>query len=176
MTPAEIAAAVERANQRLDAKAGFDLVCPRCQHQDAVPNDPRKSRYTCDQCGCKIAFGEEQPDIKVLPHADRRFIVSQFAMGNGDKIKTVNVTLDREYATQYAFEILSVCAPGKWRSLCAQVQRGHDVPGAPQHEGEDVAAILDAPTPQPNVCACGAPSVHANGACASCLERALGGQ
>lgn len=178
MSPAELAAAVERANRRLEGAPGFRLRCPRCGHEDGVPDDPEKSLYTCDQCGCRIAFGSEQPAIAVTPHADRRFVVTTFSTGADKKKTDAVITLDREYAAQLAFELLSVCAPGKWKALIEQVQRAHDVPGAPRTEDDDVVAALDAPMPQPEPqgrCACGAPSAHANGACATCVERALGG-
>src|SRR5262249_14386603 len=102
MTPAEMAAAVERANRRLDGKGGFRLRCPRCGHEDGVPDDPEKSLYTCDECGCPIAFGEEQPEIAITPHADRRFVVTRFVSGPEKKRNDISITLDREYAAQLA--------------------------------------------------------------------------
>lgn len=175
MTPAEMAAAVERANARLDAAPGFRLVCGGCGHTDTVPSDPEKRLYRCDECGARMAFGQLMPTIRILPDADRRFVVARFTWAR----KEVDVRLDRQYGADLAVELLSVCAPEAYQRLTAPTT---DAPPATI----DVATPATIGSPdsvearltemnERGLCPCGNKATHANGFCGGCVARALAG-
>ena len=177
-------ASIAAAYARLDAKPGFTLRCPCCGHTDAVPEDPDKRLYTCDVCSAKIAYGVEQPNLAILPHADRRFIVTKIVKGRGKDQREGVLLLERQYAVQYALELLSVgLPPEKWAAVAsALVQGAPEVAGIPTRQPDPSpplpvlgTRVPSAPADEPQSCQCGAPSVHRNGACAACFTRALGG-
>ena len=173
-------ASIDAAFARLEKKK-FALTCPRCGHRDEIAADPDKSCCTCDVCGAKIAFGVEQPDLTILPHADRRFVVTKIVRGKGKTQKEGVLLLERQYAARYALELLSVTLPPeKWAAVASLL-----VEGAP-----DVAAPAPTRLPEPppgvrspgsdpgasaDTCQCGAPSTHRNGACGACFALALSG-
>jgi hypothetical protein len=165
--------AIADALARLDAKPGYQLICGQCGHADAVPDDPEKSLYKCSECGARTAFGTLMARVTHIPHADRRFVVAKFEHGGGEKRVEVAFALDREYGAEIALDLLSVCDPGKFRALQAALTTLRDVPGAPRRE--DAIAELGEPAPADSaVCACGRPATFKNGACASCVARAVG--
>lgn len=87
----------------------FPLTCGLCGHADEVPDDPATAIYTCDQCGGRTSFGAMMPRITTNPHEDRRFVVSTFVHGMGEKRIEIVFTLDRQYGAQFALDLLSVC-------------------------------------------------------------------
>lgn len=137
---------VERALERLDAKPGWRLRCAGCDHEDEVPEDPERRVYRCDQCGLTTAFGSPMPRFTIRPHADRRFLVTTFESGRGEKKASVDVALAREYATEYALELLSVTEPAVYRALerIFSAAKAGPTDRAPPPT-EDVAFELDAP-------------------------------
>jgi hypothetical protein len=174
-------ASLDAAFARLDKKAGFKLTCPCCGHTDDVPEDPEKRLYTCDVCQTKIAYGVEQPNLAILPHADRRFVVTKIVKGKGKNLKEGVLLLERQYATQYALELLSVTLPAeKWAAVAKVLTAGApEVVASPTRLPDPPPAPVrnpgSEPTAEPEKCQCGAPSAHRNGACAACFIRALGG-
>lgn len=90
------------------------LKCGYCGTEDAVPDAPEKSIYTCDDCGARTAYGVSLPKVFILPHPDdRRFLVTRYDLGpeRGD----ATFALDREFATKVALEVLSVTDPEMWK-------------------------------------------------------------
>jgi ribosomal protein L37AE/L43A len=147
---------VARAIARLEKDAGYPLTCPVCGHTDRAPLDPVQSVLTCDECGTRIAFGSESPKIFVTAHVDRRFLVSRFTTGKGDAPTTdVSVILDREYATGYAMDLLSVSAPTVYRALGVALA----ALGNPGSGGTDVSGSCGLPRTR----CCGSRSVRAPG-------------
>jgi hypothetical protein len=149
------------------------LRCGYCGHEDYVQDDPALSVYWCSECGAKTSFGSTMPKIVNRPHAeDRRFIVSEFDLGlfSKSKISSMAFALDRDYARDYALDLLSVTDPEKhasWMKLTGHVPAATPPIIAPKPSpilGED---------PVPRTCQCGNPSQLANGACAECVDRML---
>jgi hypothetical protein len=134
---------VAKAMARLDAKPDHVLTCGACGHQHAVPHDPTQSRYQCDQCGARTTFGVEMPRITITPHVDRRFAAIKFEQGRDEKKVDITITLERDYAAEFAMEVLSVCQPARFRAFQAMFTAAHDVPGLSTGANEDAALVLD---------------------------------
>lgn len=114
MDAAELDRLTAASMERLETTTPHRLKCGHCGHEDAVPDDPKASVYTCDQCGARVAYGAQLPKVAVLPHPDdKRFLLVRFDSGpeKGD----VSVALDREYFAKVALEILSVTDVEAWR-------------------------------------------------------------
>jgi hypothetical protein len=117
---------IDDALARLDAKPDPVATCWSCGHTDVVPpalaqasSDPAKHSLRCSECGAVTAFGVPMPKIAVVPHDDRRFVISRIVQGTGEKQVSIDFTLERGYAAEYAMELLSVCDPAKWRAIKA---------------------------------------------------------
>lgn len=113
------------------------LTCGGCGHDDAVPDDPAQSVYTCSECKAVTTFGTTMPKIRVMPHDDRRFIRLIFNWGHGDQAGEAEFTLARQYGTLLAGELFSVCDAAKWAAICALAAKPD-----PQ-EVENTARALD---------------------------------
>ncbi len=131
-------ASIEAAFARL-SKPQWRLRCGWCGHEDAVPDDPEKAVYTCDQCGTRTAFGMQQPRTTFNPHPDRRFVVARWEIGKKAEPDFAEFFLDREFGAAVALDLLSVCAPDAWNALMAwkkaQVER--ESTPAPENSPED---------------------------------------
>jgi len=152
----EIESSVDRALARLAARPGWELTCWSCGHKDEVPTDPAKvDAYRCDKCGATTAFGEPMPRVTIVPHVDRRFLVTKFESGKGDAKTGVDITLARGYAAEFALEVLSVTEPGAYRDFVALVRARQarkavpdpkdDSRGTPAPATGDGGLELDAP-------------------------------
>ena len=117
---------VEKAIRRLDAKPDPTITCWNCGHTDTLSPelaklsaDPLKHSLRCDDCGASTTVGVPMPLIAIVPHVDRRFVVSKVRQGKGDKQVEIEFTLERGFAAEYAMELLSVCDPVRWRAVTA---------------------------------------------------------
>lgn len=111
-----IESSVERAIARLAARPDPALKCWSCGHEAPVAlGDPLKTEYRCDECGAVTAYGEPMPRVSIVPHVDRRFLVTRYEQGEGKP--SVDIVLARGYATELAVEILSVTEPSLYRAL-----------------------------------------------------------
>lgn len=148
---------IEDAIRRLDARPDPEAKCWQCGHVDKVPPDlaaisadPEKHSLRCGECGAVTAYGTPMPRLAIMPHADRRFVITKMRHGTGDKQVDVDFTLDRGYAAEYAMELLRVCDPVRWRAVCAIVaieaaaRSGEQLPGGPP-TGDTVVRALDTP-------------------------------
>jgi hypothetical protein len=133
------------------------------------------------------------PRLTNLPHADRRFVVSRFEHGRGDGKVTAEFTLDRDYAREYALDLLSVCDPVAWAAL-QRLALHAPPPALPPKQAALAAVLADEPernsssaparwppavgeklvSAKPGTCPCGKPSALANGACEACALAAVG--
>lgn len=125
----EIESSVERALRRLDAKPDWELRCWQCGHTDKTPDDPARQSYRCEKCGAVTAYGHPQPRIRIVPHQDRRFVVSLVETIIGGEKKVDAFVLERGYAAEYAWELLSVTDPVKWRAVQALAAVTREVAG-----------------------------------------------
>ena len=112
-------ASLDAAFARLDGGAPRMLTCGWCGHTDAVPDDPERSIYTCDQCGTRTSYGKTMPRIAHLPDPDRRLIVVRYETGTQKRPQTTHHALDRQYGAMVALDLLSVCDVEAWNALLA---------------------------------------------------------
>lgn len=88
------------------------FTCPGCGHAAVLPEGlpAAFSLLTCDECGCKIAYGERVNVVTINPDPDPRWLLVSFDELDADK-KIVRVThrIPRAYAKNVAMNILSVC-------------------------------------------------------------------
>jgi hypothetical protein len=155
----------------------FRMTCPRCGHMDRVPDDPADSIYTCSECGCRASFGVEMPRIVNDAHpSDARVVLVKVSQGTGDKRVDVQLAVDRQYGAAWAMDMLSVCDPERFKSISDVMRKlsssrdsivPTDTIPAPAPGPEEPNPLV------PGTCACGKPSVLANGACADCTTKML---
>ena len=126
---------VDEAIARLAARPGWSITCWSCGHRDSVPRDPERDEFGCGECGAVTAYGTPMPRCTIVPHVDRRFLVTTFSSGEGKP--SVDITLARGYATAVALEILSVSDPSAYRAF----ERMMSVIG-PQHPSPDGGTAL----------------------------------
>jgi hypothetical protein len=154
---AELEARTANALARLDAAPGFRLTCPSCGHSDAVPHDPLRRMYVCDQCGCRTACGVEMPRLFVLHPADRRFLTLRLASGKpnpkapGTYERDVSVTLERSFAAGFAIDLLSGADPGLFQEFLAFVAAKRIVEDRGTNVAPDGATVVDPARPADGV-------------------------
>lgn len=88
------------------------FTCPACGHQAVLPSGQAASESVliCGECKSRIAYGQVNPRVLILPDAtDKRFMVLRFDLVSDGKTTSVEHRIDRGYGVAVAQNVASVC-------------------------------------------------------------------